>query len=136
MTETERRTFLRNSGLAITAAAFGEPLAPAPGRAQTSQAAQASEASQVPSDATRRLSHFILSTRYDDLPEAVRHEAKRTLLNWVGCAIGGSRQETVTNAIAALAPFIGAPQATLLGRPERVDVLNASLLNGISSHVL
>ncbi len=30
----------------------------------------------------------------------------------------------------------GAPQATLLGRPERADVLHAALLNGIASHVL
>jgi hypothetical protein len=134
--ETERRTFLRNSGLAITAAALGEPLAAAPGSAQTSEAAQPKEAAKGPSDAAHRLARFILSTRYDDLPEAVRHEAQRTLLNWVGCAIGGSREATVTNAIAALAPFIGPSQATVLGRSERVDVLNAALINGISSHVL
>jgi 2-methylcitrate dehydratase PrpD len=136
MTETERRTFLRNSGLAITAAALGEPLAAAAGSAQTTDAAHAKETVQVPSDATHRLARFILSTRYDDLPDTVRHEARRTLLNWVGCAIGGSREATVSNAIAALTPFIGAPQATVLGRSERADVLNAALLNGISSHVL
>jgi 2-methylcitrate dehydratase PrpD len=136
MRDTERRSFLRNSGLAITAAALGEPLAAASAGAQTSEAAHAKEAAPVPGDATHRLAQFILSTRYDDLPEAVRHEAKRTLLNWVGCAIGGSRDATVTNAIAALAPFIGAPQASVLGRGERADALNAALLNGISSHVL
>jgi hypothetical protein len=59
---------------------LSEPLAPA--AAQTSAAA--------PTAATARLARFIVSTRYEDLPEAVRHEAKRTLLNWVGCAIGGS----------------------------------------------
>src|SRR6516164_7621270 len=134
MTETERRTFLRNSGLAITAAALGEPLAATPGSAQTTDAAHAKEA--VPGDATHRLARFILATRYDDLPDAVRHEARRTLLNWVGCAIGGSREATVSNTIAALTPFIGAPQATVLGRSERADVLNAALINGISSHVL
>jgi hypothetical protein len=136
MRDTERRSFLRNSGLAITAAALGEPLAAASAGAQTSEAAHAKEAAPVPPDATHRLAQFILATRYDDLPEAVRHEAKRTLLNWVGCAIGGSRDATVTNAIAALAPFIGAPQASVLGRGERADALNAALLNGISSHVL
>ena len=93
----------------------------------------AAEASQ---DATRKLARFILSTGFADLPDAVRHEGSRTLLNWVGCAIGGSRHQTVTNAVAALSPFFGSGQATLFGRPERVDILHAALMNGISSHVL
>src|SRR5258708_31712322 len=103
------------------------------GAASAELASQPSEASR---DATRTLARFILSTGFEDLPETVRHEGARTLLNWVGCAIGGSRHETVTNAMAALSPFFGPGQATLLGRPERADVLHATLLNGISSHVL
>ena len=96
----------------------------------------ASEASEASHDLTRKLAQFIIAARFEDLPEPVRHEGARTLLNWVGCAIGGSRHETVAKAMAALLPFFGPPQATLLGRPERVDALHAALLNGISSHVL
>jgi 2-methylcitrate dehydratase PrpD len=86
-------------------------------------------------DATRRLARFIVSLRHEDLPERVRSEAGRTLLNWVGCAVGAAEHETVNNAVSALLPFCGSGQASLLGRRERVDVLHASLLNGISSHV-
>ncbi|HEY6255095.1 MAG TPA: MmgE/PrpD family protein [Xanthobacteraceae bacterium] len=85
---------------------------------------------------TARLARFITDTRFEDLPAAVRHEATRTLINWIGCAIGGARHETVAKAIDALAPFFGPPQTTLFGRSERVDLLHAALLNGISSHVL
>src|SRR5258708_2364589 len=99
-------------------------------------AAPASQAAVASHDLTHRLARFIVASRFEDLPAAVRHEGARTLLNWVGCAIGGARHETVANAMAALAPFFGPPQATLCGRPERVDVLHAALLNGISSHVL
>ena len=84
---------------------------------------------------TRTLARYVLGVKYEDLPPAVRKEAQRTLLNWTGCAIGGSRHETVDAAIAALAPFSGAPQASVLGRRERMDVLHAALMNGISSHV-
>ena len=49
--------------------------------------------------------------------------------------MGGSRHETVDIAIRALAPFSGPAQATVLGRKERLDVLHASLMNGISSHI-
>ncbi len=38
-------------------------------------------------------------------------------------------------AIAALAPFSGPAQASVLGRRERMDVLNAALMNGVSSHI-
>jgi 2-methylcitrate dehydratase PrpD len=92
-------------------------------------------ASEASKDATRRLARLIIESRFEDLPGSVRHEAKRTLLNWVGCAIGGSGHETVNSAIAALLPFCCPGQASLFGRRERVDILHASLLNGISSHV-
>jgi len=119
MRDSERSSSLPDAGAAV---------------AETAKSAgQASEASH---DATRKLARFILSTGYEDLPEKVRHEGARTLLNWAGCAIGGSHHETVTNAMAALSPFFGPGQATLFGRPERADVLHAALLNGISSHVL
>ncbi len=87
-------------------------------------------------EVTKVLARFLVNSRYDDLPAAVRHEAKRALLNWMGCAIGSARHETVACALAAIAPFAGPPQAALLGRHERVDILHAALVNGISSHVL
>jgi len=87
-------------------------------------------------DITQVLTRFIRDTRFEDLPAPMRHEAERTLINWIGCAIGGAPHETVTRAIQALAPFFGPPQATLCGRRERADILHAALLNGISSHVL
>jgi 2-methylcitrate dehydratase PrpD len=135
MKETDRRVVLRNAGLAVTAAAIGEPLSAAPAHAQPAKAASPKQA-ELPDDLTRKLARFIVSARLTEMPEAVRHEAKRTLLNWVGCALGGSQHETIANAISALSPFFGARQATLFGRSERADVLHAALLNGISSHVL
>ncbi len=84
---------------------------------------------------TRALARYVVQARYADVPPAVRKEAQRTLLNWMGCAVGGSRHETLDAAISALAPFSGPPQASVLGRRERMDVLHASHMNGISSHV-
>ena len=84
---------------------------------------------------TRALAHYLTVAREEDLPGPVCKEAARSFLNWLGCAVGGSRHEAVNIAVHALAPFSGPPQATLLGRSERVDILNAALINGISSHV-
>ena len=87
-------------------------------------------------DITRTLARRLVESRYEDLPEAVRHEASRALLNWLGCAVGSARHETVECALAAAGPFSGSLQAAVLGRRERLDILHASLVNGISSHVL
>lgn len=87
-------------------------------------------------DVTRTLAKFVVSGKYEDYPASVRKEAQRTLLNWTGCAVGGSRHATLDAAISALAPFSGPPQASVIGRRERMDILHASLMNGISSHVL
>ena len=95
---------------------------------------QAAEAT-APPDVTRTLARWVIQSRADDLPAAVREEATRTFLNWVGCAVGASHDETVGIAITALSPFAGQGQATVLGRKERLDVMNAALMNGISSHV-
>ena len=93
-------------------------------------------AEDAPPEATRLLARYVVASRAEDLPAAVVTEAGRTLVNWVGCALGGARHETLDIAVAALAPFAGAPQASLLGRRERMDALNAALMNGMSSHVL
>jgi 2-methylcitrate dehydratase PrpD len=84
---------------------------------------------------TRTLARYVVSARFEDLSDPVRHEARRTLLNWMACAIGGSRHEAVAIAIRALTPYAGPPRATV-GRRERFDPLHAALFNGISSHVL
>jgi 2-methylcitrate dehydratase PrpD len=89
-----------------------------------------------PPPVTRRLANYAVHGQFSDIPTSVRKEATRTLLNWVGCAIGGSQNETVPIAISALSPFFGPAQATILGRKERADIFHAALINGISSHVL
>ena len=85
-------------------------------------------------EVTKTLAKFIVSHRAEDLPEKVRHEAARSFLNWTGCAVGASRHETVENAIAALGEFSGPREATVLGRSDKLDVMLAALMNGISSH--
>jgi 2-methylcitrate dehydratase PrpD len=84
---------------------------------------------------TKALASYVVKNRWEDIPEDVRHEAKRALINVIGCAIGGSPHLAVTTAIRALSPFSGERTASIVGRPERLDPLHASLMNGISSHV-
>ena len=85
-------------------------------------------------EVTRTLAKFIVEHRYADVPQKVRHEAARSFLNWVGCAVGASRHETIERALAALSEFSGPREATVLGRGDRLDIMLAALMNGTTSH--
>lgn len=85
-------------------------------------------------EVTRTLAKFVVEHEYENIPANVRHEAERSFLNWVGCAVGAARHETVSNALAALGPFSGPAEATVLGRGDRLDIMLAALMNGITSH--
>lgn len=130
-----RRDLLKAGAVvAVTAGADLTFAAEPPTKAQPAQ-------SQMPStpdagkDTTRRLAQYLVAARYEDLPAKVRKEGVRTFLNWVGVAVGGSRHDTVERAIRALKPFSGPEQASLLGRQERFDIMNAAFLNGVASHI-
>jgi len=85
---------------------------------------------------TERLAAFLVASRWEDIPAAVRHEGVRSLLNFVGGALGGCRDEAVSLAVRVLMPYFGAAQATIIGRSERPDALNAAFFNAVSANVL
>src|ERR1700760_2641902 len=130
MAMTDRRTFIQAAAALPMTAAAGTAFAQAP-----SPGAAAKPALAPAKDVTPQLAHYIVTAQYDDLPANVRKEGVRTLMNWVGVAIGGSHHETVDIAVSALGPFSGPQQASLLGRRERFDIMNAAFLNGVSSHI-
>ncbi len=86
-------------------------------------------------EVTRTLARYVVNARHSDVPAAASREAVRSVVNWLGCAVGSCRHEAVTCALQALGPLSGPREASVLGREEKVDILLASLLNGISSHV-
>lgn len=84
---------------------------------------------------TRALAEYVVNNRIEDIPADVRHEARRAIVNYMGCAVGGASHPAMDITLRALGPYAGKPTAAVLGRAERIDPLHASLLNGISSHV-
>jgi len=83
---------------------------------------------------TRTLARFVATHPSRGWSDAVDHEGHRTFLNWAGCAVGAATHEAMRAALAGVQLLQPAPQASVLGRSERVDMAGAALLNGISSH--
>ena len=84
---------------------------------------------------TQNLARFVVDTRWDDVPEAIRHEAKRALMNFFAVALAGCRTGPVELALQSLAEFSDRRQATVIGRGERVDALSAAFLNAAGANV-
>ncbi|MFP6747069.1 MAG: MmgE/PrpD family protein, partial [Alphaproteobacteria bacterium] len=84
---------------------------------------------------TRRIAAFAARTKWPDIPGPVRHEAKRSLLNYFATAIAGSREPAMDKSLAVLGPFAGAAACTVIGRPERVDMPLAAYLNAMSANI-
>ena len=83
---------------------------------------------------TQMLARFVAAHPSRGWSDAVDAEAHRTLLNWLGCAVGAAHHESTTATLKACQVLQPAAQAAVLGRKERVDVGSAALINGISSH--
>jgi len=133
MSTIDRRDFLRAATVAsLAATGAGATVFALPTSAEAQTTAPPPAAAK---GVTRTLAKYIVEAKYEDLPASVRKEGLRTLLNWVGVAVGGSHHETVDIAVSALSPFSGPPQASLLGRKERFDIMNAAFINGVSSHI-
>ncbi len=85
---------------------------------------------------TQNLARFAVEARWADIPEPVRHQAKRALLNFFAVALAGCRAAPVEIALKSLAEFSAGRPATVIGRSERIDALSAAFLNAASANVL
>lgn len=84
---------------------------------------------------TKQLVENILKTSMKEIPEDVKLHGKRSLLNWMGVAIGASNHPSVDMVLGLKEDTNSAEQVSIFGRTEKVDLLLGSLINGMSSHI-
>ena len=84
---------------------------------------------------TDSLARFVADTKWSDIPDTARHDAKRAILNFFAVALAGCRTEPVELALKSLSEFSGGKQATVVGRRERIDALSAAFLNAAGANV-
>jgi 2-methylcitrate dehydratase PrpD len=83
-----------------------------------------------------RLGRFVAASRWDTLPQPLRHEGKRSVLNSVGCAVGVAQTPPIDMAMRVLTLLSGADRVTVIGRAERLDILGAAFINAIGANLL
>ena len=123
MTDTNRRqVFQSTAGVLLAGLGITDSIP-----ARSAEVFSSSQKISSVEPVTKILAQFAAKANADQVPASVKKEATRTLLNWVGCAVGGSRQDATNRAVKALQEFSGPAKANLLGRSEKFDILNAAL---------
>ena len=87
------------------------------------------------SNESQTLARFVAEAKPQALPDNVRHEARRSLINFFAAALGGCRDQVIDMAAGVLGEFAGPGEAGIIGRRERTDALTAAFLNSASGNV-
>src|SRR5246127_5102676 len=80
---------------------------------------------------TAKMARWAAALDYAHLSQEAVYQAKRFLLDSVGCALGGYQQHDVKIALQVLDEVAGRGPATVIGTGKRVDPVSASLANAL-----
>jgi len=80
---------------------------------------------------TAKMSRWAAELEYRQLSQEAVYQAKRFLLDSVGCALGGYQQHDVVIALEVLNEIAGRGPATVIGTGKKIDAVSASLANAL-----
>ena len=80
---------------------------------------------------SRKMAQFALGLQYDQIPDASLKEAKRFLLDSVGCALAALDHEDMRQAYEYIQALGGHEQGTIIGHGTKTNMGNAALMNAL-----
>jgi 2-methylcitrate dehydratase len=80
---------------------------------------------------TATMSQWAAGLKFEDLSADAIYQAKRFLLDSVGCALGGYQQHDVVIALEVLDEIAGPGKVTVIGTGKQIDAVSASLANAL-----
>jgi len=85
---------------------------------------------------SRQMAEFALNLKYEDIPDRAVHEAKRFLLDSMGCALAAVRNDDMQAMYRFTEKLGGRPEATVIGTGLRTNAPNAALMNCLLTRAL
>ena len=80
---------------------------------------------------TQRMARFALSLQYQAIPADALKEARRFMLDSIGCALAASRNEDMLAAHRYIEKLGGTPEATVIASGLKTNAPNAALMNSL-----
>lgn len=90
----------------------------------------------ISAGATARFATFIANGCDTKFPDSVIDAAGRAFANWIGCALGARDDVSARQVAQVSLQLAGRSDASIVGRAERLDPVNAALLNGVAANAL
>ncbi|MBU1660325.1 MAG: MmgE/PrpD family protein [Chloroflexi bacterium] len=83
-----------------------------------------------------QMAEFALGLQFDDIPPQAVHEAKRFILDSMGCALAATNNEDMQAMYRFTEKLGGTPEATVIGNGLRTNAPNAALMNCLLTRAL
>jgi 2-methylcitrate dehydratase len=77
------------------------------------------------------MARWAAGLQYKDLSQDAIYQAKRLLLDSIGCALGGYQQHDVKISLEVLGEIAGHGPSTIIGSGARIDPVSAALANAL-----
>ena len=85
---------------------------------------------------SHQMAQFALNLQYEDIPAEAIKEAKRFLLDSIGCALAAVKNEDMQAMYRFTEKLGGTPEATVIGTGLRTNAPNAALMNCLLTRAL
>ena len=85
---------------------------------------------------SKQMAEFAANLQYGDIPAAAIYEAKRFLLDSMGCALAAVHNEDMAMMYRFTDKLGGAPEATIIGAGGKTNAPNAALMNCLLTRAL
>jgi 2-methylcitrate dehydratase PrpD len=85
---------------------------------------------------SEKLSKYIVSTSYGDIPERIVIKIKQVLLDSICCMIGGSQTTEGRISAKVIGDLKGEPESTIIGREGKYPSPSAAFANSIMANAL
>lgn len=86
--------------------------------------------------ATERIVSRAMEVGKGSLPPDAEEIARQCILDWLGCALAGSKEPLSKMLVAQAVEEGGNPAASVVGHPNRLSARQAALLNGAFGHAI
>jgi 2-methylcitrate dehydratase len=80
---------------------------------------------------TAKMARWAAALEFNHLPQDAVYQAKRFLLDSIGCALGGYQQHDVKIALQMIDEIAGRGPATVIGTGKKIDPVSASFANAL-----
>ena len=85
---------------------------------------------------SREMAQFACRLQFEDIPKEAVHEAKRFLLDSMGCALAAVPNRDIQAMYRYIERLGGTPEATVIGKGLRTNAPNAALMNCLLTRAL